>query len=156
MKKVILLSLLSSFFLQCNSQKQEQIAKPIEELTTITNTDSKSLIGTWYLTGTYVLTNTGRKKETDTKCQLQSYWKFYQEHEQLKQSRVTANGKDCSELISTTAGNFTLKNGDFIYFIDDVMYTASLKMISPETMTITTREFYLGKDTLFEKTYKKR
>ncbi|WHF51154.1 hypothetical protein QGN23_12045 [Chryseobacterium gotjawalense] len=156
MKRTILFFAIVSFFYQCCSQKKEPNPQPVLEKTSSELPSKKYLVGKWVNTETYYLTASKKKLQPASLCQLNSYWEFNEENEILTQSKFTAKGKNCSEFISTNNGSVIFTNNDMQYFVDDVLYSVKIKVISDHKFMLITNDFVGGEAVKIEKIYEKK
>ncbi|MDP2454285.1 MULTISPECIES: hypothetical protein [unclassified Kaistella] len=156
MKKTILFFIIVLFFYQCNSQKKELNPQPMLEISNSEIPNQKYFVGKWYNTETYYVTGNNKKLQSQSNCQSNSYWDFQIENDILKQSKFTAKGKNCSEFISTHNGSVIFTDHEMQYFVDDVMYSVTIKVISDQKFILMTKDFIGKKNVVIEKTYEKK
>ncbi|QOW11517.1 hypothetical protein Q73A0000_14635 [Kaistella flava (ex Peng et al. 2021)] len=156
MKKTILLFILVSFFYQCSSQKKEPNPQPMLETSSSELPNQKYFVGKWYNTETYYIIGNKKKLQPQSSCQSNSYWDFTIENEVLKQSIFRAKGKNCSEFISTNYCTVIFTDNVMQYFVDDVMYSVHIKVISDHKFILITKDFIGDKNVDIQKTYEKK
>ncbi len=141
--------------MQCNSQKNEENLKPKLEYPTSKIADQNYFVGSWKNSKTYHITAEKKEVQPQKECAQKSYWKFTKEKEILKQSKFTATGKDCERFISTSFGTVTLDQNKMNYFVDDVLYSVKIQVISQDEFTLITRDFVAGKMVEVEEVFEK-
>lgn len=156
MKKTILFFILVLLFYHCNSQKKELNRQPMVETSNSKIPNQKYFVGKWYNTETYYVNENNKKLQPQSNCLSNSYWDFQIENDVLKQSKFTAKGKNCSEFISTNYGSVIFTDHEMQYFVDDVMYSVTIKVISDQKFIIMTKDFIGDKNVVIEKTYEKK
>ena len=155
MKNFLLYFLLLIFFYNCNSQKNE-VQKPLKEPSISEIIDLNYFLGNWYLTNTYFINGMKKELQPQTKCENNSYWKFQKDNEILKQSKITAKGNHCEELIATKFGTVNFTNNQLNYFVDDVLYSVKIKILSQNKFSTITNDLIEGKMVQIEKIYVKK
>ena len=156
MKKTILYFALIFIFYQCNSQKKENDMKPKAQISMTKITNPIYFVGNWYNTQTYYLQNGEKKLQAKSNCETKSYWKFREEKGLLKQSKFTAKGKNCTEFASTSFGPVNFTENDMQYFVDDVLYSVRVNVISDQKFSLMTTDVIEGKKLEIEKVYEKK
>lgn len=156
MKRTILFFAIVSFFYQCCSQKKEPSSQPVLEKTNSELPNQKYFVGKWVNTETYYIIGNKKKLQPQSNCQQKSYWEFNEENEILTQSKFTAKGKSCSEFISTNSGTVIFTDNNMQYFVDDVLYSVKIKVISDHKFMLITNDFIGGKEVKIEKIYEKK
>lgn len=145
MKNIILLISFILFSTQCNSQKSEQNLKPKLESSIGKIADADYFVGNWQNTKTYHVLTGKKVVQSPTNCNQKSYWKFKKEEGILKQSRFTATGKNCERFVSTNFGTVTLDNNQMTYFIDDVVISVKINVLSIDEFVLMTKQLDAGK-----------
>lgn len=156
MKKTLWFFVLVALFCQCTSQGKEASYQPVLEKNAAKIPDQKYFIGKWYNTETYFITANNKKLQPVSKCELNSYWDFREENKVLKQSIFKAKGKDCSEFISSKYSTVIFADNSAQYFVDDVIYSVKIKIISNHKFVLTTKDFIGGRNVEIEKIYEKK
>lgn len=134
----------------------ENDMKPTLETSMPKITNPQYFVGNWCNTQAYYLQNGERKLQALRNCEGKSYWKFQEEKGLLKQSKYTAKGENCTEFISTTFGRVNFTDFDMQYFVDDVLYSAKVNIISDQKFLLLTNDIIDGKKVEIEKTYEKK
>lgn len=155
MKNTLLFISLIFLCIQCNSQKNENNLKPKLENPSSKIADENYFIGSWKNTKTYHTMNGKKELQPQIECSEKSYWKFTKDKEILKQSKFTATGENCERFISTTFGTVNLDNQQMNYFVNDVLYSVKISIVSDDEFTLTTRDFIAGKMIQVEETFEK-
>ena len=155
MKNTILVLSLLFFCMQCNSQKPEKNTNPILEDQSSRTADDDYFVGNWMKSKIFVINGEGRKLQNQDRCSQKSYWKFAKVNKILKQSKFTAKGKNCEAFISTTFGNVVLENNQMNYFVDDVLYSVKIQIISDDEFVIEKKDFIEGKMVQVEEIFEK-
>lgn len=155
MKNTILVLSLLFFCMQCNSQKPEKNTNPILEEQSSRTADDDYFVGNWMKSKIFVNNAEGRKLQSQDRCSQKSYWKFAKVNKILKQSKFTAKGKNCETFISTTFGNVVLENNQMNYFVDDVLYSVKIQIISDDEFVLEKKDFISGKMVQVEEIFEK-
>lgn len=130
--------------------------KPILESTSTKLTDQQYFVGSWYRTETNFIKQNTKQVQPQTNCEKKSYWKFIEEKGVLKQSKFTAKGKNCDEFASTTFGSVNFTHDDMQYFVDDVLYSVKVNIISDQKFSLMTSDVIDGKKVEIETIYEKK